>query len=129
MSNMGASEVSLIGKGIDRFEEQKLKKDTLDQRKNDEKKQRNLELVRLVEKETVAFHSIGFTFLHNEEGVGFFALSDAGYEKVIALIMAVGDSKPYFLSCESKTKTFASVEDLFDELGYALKTVASGGGY
>jgi hypothetical protein len=126
---MGVAQVSLIGKGVDRFDREKLRKEELEQRKIEVKKQRNLKLAPLVEKEAVEFNKIGFKFLHSEEGVGFFALEDTGYEEVVAVITAISGPRPYMLSCKSKIKTFGSVEDLFDELGYALRTLASGSDY
>ena len=126
---MGAAEVSLIGKGVDRFDREKRQKEELEQRKIEVKKQRNSKLAPLVEKDALEYDKIGFKFLHSEEGVGFFALEDAGYEKVVAVITAISGPRPYMLSCASKIKTFGSVEDLFDELGYALRTLASGNDY
>jgi hypothetical protein len=126
---MGGCEMSLIGKGINRFDQEKRQKETQERQKMEAAKQLNAELIPLVEKEADALNDLGFSYLLTEEGIGFFALEDKDQEKPIAVIGAVSGPLPYLLSCQSKTKNFSAVENLFDELGYALRSVASGEGY
>jgi hypothetical protein len=125
----GELKVSLIAKGINKFDQERRQKEALDSQKTEAKNQLNAELAPLVEKEVDAFNDIGFSYLLTEDGIGFFALEDKKQESPVAVIGATSNSMPYLLSCQSKIKSFATVEDLFDELGYALRSVASGEGY
>jgi hypothetical protein len=128
-SRIGESEVSLIEKGINRFDQERRQKEAQDRIKIEAKNQLNSELIPLVEREVDALNDIGFSYLLTEEGIGFFALEDKNQESPVAVIGATSNSMPYLLSCQSKVKSFATVEDLFDELGFALRSVASGEGY